>query len=139
MDTNDIGDVVRAAAAGDEHAWGILVRDYAGSILSRTRGFRLSAADTADVVQTVWLRLAENISAIREPAAIGAWLGQTAYRECIRLSKRREYASDLSGVLLIDAADGPETVVVGHAERETLAQAVSRLSERDQRLLATLM
>jgi RNA polymerase sigma factor (sigma-70 family) len=139
MDTNDIGDVVRAAAAGDEEAWGILVRDYASAILSRARGFRLNEADTADVVQTVWLRLAENIAAIREPAAIGGWLARTAFHECIRLTRRREYPCEMSDALLIDESDGPEAIAMEWAEQATLVGALDRLSERDQTLLVALM
>jgi hypothetical protein len=71
MYIDDIADIVRVAAAGDEQAWATLVREYRPLIRSRTRGFRLNSADTADVEQTVWLRLAENITSLRDPTKIG--------------------------------------------------------------------
>jgi RNA polymerase sigma factor (sigma-70 family) len=142
MDTNHLGgirELVAAAADGDERAWETIIDRYSSAILARTRGFRLNAADTADVVQTVWLRFAESIATIREPAAIGGWLARTAFHECIRLNRRREYPCEMSDVLLIDESDGPEAIAMGWAEQATLVGALDRLSERDQTLLAALM
>ena len=99
----------------------------------------LNAADTEDVVQTVWMKLTEHIGTLREPAAIGGWLSQTAHRECLRLYRRREYACDVEGFALVDPADGPEAVVVTRSEHETLSGALGRLPKRDQTLLGVLM
>ena len=139
MDNNEIRSVVLAAAGGDERAWGTLVHDYSGAILGRTRSFRLNQADTEDVVQTVWMKLIEHIGSLREAAAIGGWLSQTAHRECLRLYRRREYACDVEGFGLVDPADGPEAVLVPQSEFETLSGALGQLQERDQTLLGILM
>ena len=46
--------------------------------------YRLTSADAADVVQTTWMRLAENIDRLEDPSRVGAWLATTARRECVR-------------------------------------------------------
>src|SRR5918994_2873348 len=58
---------------GDESAWIELVNHYAGLVWSVARSFRLSKASTDDVVQTVWLRLAEYSTRIREPSRPASW------------------------------------------------------------------
>jgi HAD superfamily hydrolase (TIGR01509 family) len=52
------------------------------------RGYRLGAL-TDDVVQTVWLRLAENCGRIREPERLAAWLATTTRNEALRGVSRR--------------------------------------------------
>ena len=51
-------------------------------------GHRLSSADAADVVQTTWLRLAENLDRLQDPSRVGAWLATTARRECLRTLRK---------------------------------------------------
>jgi hypothetical protein len=68
MGNNDIRDVVRAPV-GEQRAPELLVH---GAIPARARGLRLNAADSADVVQSVWLKLLELIDSLREPPPLGA-------------------------------------------------------------------
>lgn len=82
--------LVGSATAGDEAAWGSLVDRYANLVWAVARGHGLDQADAADVSQTVWLRLAEQLSGIREPERLGAWLATTARRECLRTLRRQE-------------------------------------------------
>src|SRR5436190_13431579 len=88
--------VVRAAAAGDQAAWNELIERFQGLVWATARSFRLSRADAADVAQTTWLRLVENLDRIREPEHLGAWLATTARREALRHLRLhgRELASD---------------------------------------------
>jgi RNA polymerase sigma factor (sigma-70 family) len=58
-----------------------------GSVIRR---FRLIAAETQDVAQTVWLRLVEHLSGLREPRALPMWIITTGKQESLRcLSDRR--------------------------------------------------
>ena len=84
----DIGLLVQAAAAGDEAAWRSLVDRYIRLVWSVVREFRLGNDTSEDIVQTTWLRLAENLDGLRDPQSVGAWLAVTARREAIRVSKR---------------------------------------------------
>jgi RNA polymerase sigma factor (sigma-70 family) len=76
-------DLLRAAWAGDEHAWAQLVSRHTGLLWSITRSYRLGRAAADDVIQTVWLRLLERDHTIRDPGAVTAWLVSTARRECL--------------------------------------------------------
>jgi RNA polymerase sigma factor (sigma-70 family) len=80
----DPAGLVRAAAGGDDDAWNRLVDGFAGVVWSVTRSFGLNHVDAADVSQTTWLRLAENLDRLRDPARVGGWLVTTARREAIR-------------------------------------------------------
>ena len=82
--SSGVGELVRAAATGDRQAWDELVDRYSGLLWSIAIAYRLGRADAADVVQTVWLRLLENLERLRDPDRVGAWLATTARRECQR-------------------------------------------------------
>src|SRR3989442_612130 len=105
-----IAGLVNAAAAGDEAAWGGLVDAFAGLGWSVIKGYRLRAADAADVSQTTWLRLAEHIGGVREPERIGAWLATTAGRECLRLIRQNRRAVPTDDLRLVEVPDCDPTV-----------------------------
>jgi RNA polymerase sigma factor (sigma-70 family) len=83
----DPGDLVTAALAGDKASWEMLVQRYSGLVWSVARGYRLSAADAADVFQTTWLRLAEHLGRISNRSQVGAWLATTARHEALRVAR----------------------------------------------------
>jgi RNA polymerase sigma factor (sigma-70 family) len=85
VDKSEVADMVRRAAGGDRGAWETIVEDFSGLLWSVCRGYRLDQADAAEVVQTTWLRLLENVSRLREPEHLGGWLVTTARREALRL------------------------------------------------------
>src|SRR5258708_35652724 len=80
-EAEQVAELVAAAAGGNELAWSGLVDHFGGLVWSVIRGYRMSAADAADVSQTTWLRLAEHIHKVREPERVGPWLATTARRE----------------------------------------------------------
>ena len=82
---------------GDESAWNELVERFAGLVWSVARSFRLSAATTDDVVQTVWLRLAEYSSRIREPERLAAWLATATRNEALRAIRGQQRVIPHSG------------------------------------------
>ena len=107
MDDVDVGALVLAAADGDRAAWDGLVVRYSGLVWAVARGHRLDGEDAADVFQTTWLRLVENLRRLREPERVGAWLATTARRESLRIIHRRgrESATEPE-VLDLVAGDG---------------------------------
>jgi RNA polymerase sigma factor (sigma-70 family) len=84
-DDSELATLVQAAAAGDSEAWEDLVGRFSGLVWSIARAHRLNPATTADVSQTVWLRLVENLDRIRQPDRLGAWLASVTRRECLRV------------------------------------------------------
>jgi DNA-directed RNA polymerase specialized sigma24 family protein len=67
VDPGEVGQLVTSAASGDATAWQALAERFSGLVWSVTRAFRLGNADAADVFQTTWLRLAENIGGSSSP------------------------------------------------------------------------
>jgi RNA polymerase sigma factor (sigma-70 family) len=136
------GALVRRAASGDQAAWGLLVQRYNSMVWSIVRSFRLSPDDALDAVQTIWLRLVENLGRIKEPEAVGTWLATTARNECLGQLRRRGRQAvpvDTAAREVVDvrAALGDEAMLV--RERDTaLWAALSRVSERCQQLLRIL-
>jgi RNA polymerase sigma factor (sigma-70 family) len=136
----DIHEVVRAAAEGDEVAWGELVERYAGLIWSVVRRFHFEEEDAADVVQNTWLRLTAHLGAIRNPEALPKWLAVTTRHECIKLSRwRRDQATVTDDVERPSEDPGPADRLVSREVLRTLRVAMTTLPHRDVRLLTLLM
>ena len=132
--------LVDAARDGDERAWGEIVDRFEGLIWATSRAHRLSSATAADVVQTVWLRLLENLDRIRDPERLGAWLATTTRHEClrhIRLSARETPAFDEA--VFERSADQPVEMELLTLERsDALRRALAGVGERCQGLLRLL-
>ena len=80
--------LVIKAREGDAAAWEELVARFGGMIAATGWRYRLSAPDVAELQQTTWLRLVENLHRIEQPERVGGWLATTARRESLHLLKR---------------------------------------------------
>jgi RNA polymerase sigma factor (sigma-70 family) len=80
--------LVARARAGDQQAWNELVERYAPLVWSICRRYRLAPPDAADVGQSVWLALIDQLDDLREPAALPGWLATATRRECGRVLRR---------------------------------------------------
>ena len=132
--------LMRSAHAGDEVAWGKIVDRFAGLVWATARAHRLSATDAADVAQTTWLRLVENLDRIREPERLGAWLATTARRECLRLIRlrRRELPTEVSSVFDSPAEHPLDRRILIRERDDALRRALAAIGERCQALLRML-
>lgn len=141
MSTLDVGDLVNAAASGDETAWNALVDRFAGLVWAVARSYRLDAADAADVSQTTWLRLVEHLGRLREPDRVGAWLAATTRNEALRILRRRGRAAPLlEGEEWADDTHPEPHARLHDLERdEALRVALERLPERCRELLRVLL
>ncbi len=133
--------LVTAAANGDTRAWDALVKEFGGMIWAVARAHRLRDSDAADVSQSTWLRLLENLQRLNEPARVGAWLATTARRECLRVLRD-------NGRCVLPGDDFPEhesadiqpvDALVTRERDDALWRGFSRLRESDQALLRILM
>jgi RNA polymerase sigma factor (sigma-70 family) len=84
-DDPSVVNLVKRARDGDWGAWNEVVERYATLLWSICNGFGLSRADADDVAQTVWLKLVEQLGALRDYAALPGWLVTTTRRECLRV------------------------------------------------------
>lgn len=103
---------------------------------------RLTRPDAADVCQDVWVKLAEGLDTLREPAALPGWLSTTARRECLRTigKKRNEVLSDMA----VDRSDDvqrtdPAGPVLMAERHEALLTALAELPDKARQLLILLM
>jgi RNA polymerase sigma factor (sigma-70 family) len=136
----EIGELLARVDTGDERAWDELVERFAGLVWSVARSYRLSPASTEDVVQTVWLRLAEYSSRIRQPERLAAWLATATRHEALRVIRGHQrmvpYAdfadrSEPTSMSLEDVVD--DGVTLG-----AVLEAFAQLPAADQQLLRLL-
>lgn len=134
-------DLVSAAHAGDRGAWDELVARFGGLVWAVARAHRLGSADAADVCQTVWLRLVENLGRLRDPEHLGGWLRTTTRNECLRVLRRgnREIPDDdAQRDIPTPAEHSPEMQLLAGERDRIIWTAVSGLSERCRSLLRVL-
>jgi RNA polymerase sigma factor (sigma-70 family) len=141
-DDESISDLVLAAAGGSAHAWDSIVERFSPLLWSICRRHRLSRQDADDVCQDVWVRLAESLNALRDPAALPGWLATTTRRECLRMigKQRGEVLSDMA----IDRSDDVERTDPARpllqAERhDALLIALGELPDKARQLLMLLI
>jgi RNA polymerase sigma factor (sigma-70 family) len=137
-----VTDLVTRAANGDEQGWEALVERYAPLIWSICRRYRLVSADAADVGQSVWLHLVDQLGSLREPTALAGWLATTTERECWRVlsAQRPPTAAAVIGTGNIpDQHSGVAEQELLRAERHAaLREALTHLPPRCQQLIALL-
>jgi RNA polymerase sigma-70 factor (ECF subfamily) len=78
-------ELVSRALAGDRWGREMLYRRHAGRLLGLTTRLLGNRGDAEEIVQDTFITGFAQLSALREPAAVGAWLGQIA----ISLVRRR--------------------------------------------------
>jgi RNA polymerase sigma factor (sigma-70 family) len=140
MEAEWITERMRLAASGDEPAWTEIVEEFEGMLSAVARGHRLNHADVADVAQTTWLRLAENLDRIQDPSRVGAWLATTARRECLRTirASSRELPDEHIPEPTCEHMPPLDSQLL-EAERDAaLWEAFAQLAARDQALLRML-
>lgn len=132
--------LIDAANAGDQAAWEEIVDRFGGLVWATTRAHRLSRAEAADVAQTTWLRLVENLDRIKDPERLGAWLATTARRECLRhiRLRSRELLTGEYELFEAPAEDRGAERLITRERNSALRGALSRISERCQSLLRLL-
>lgn len=135
----NVGATLRRVIDGDQRAWDEIVEQYGGLVWSVARSYRLGAL-TDDVVQTVWLRLAEYCDRIREPDRLAAWLATTTRNEALRVLKKQNRAVSVGELPeRIDPSVSTLDEIV--TDDDTLAHVLAafrRLPEKDQELLRLL-
>jgi RNA polymerase sigma factor (sigma-70 family) len=133
--------VVEQARAGSNSAWETLIDRFGGLVAAIARRCRLSDADVAEVCQTTWLRLVENLDRIEQPERIGAWLATTSRRESLRIATRQTAvsATDVLYLMADEKADPLDAALLKDEQAHMIRAAADRLSPRCQRLLGVLM
>jgi RNA polymerase sigma factor (sigma-70 family) len=143
VETAPVATLVENATKGDPRAWEELVSRFGGMIAATGRRYRLTTADVAELQQTTWLRLVENLHRIEQPERVGGWLATTARRESLQLLRRAAKYHSGADQMLANMPDKrlpePDARPIA-AERDVVLKAAwDRMKPRCQELLALLI
>ncbi len=78
-------ELVRRALGGDRWGREMLYRRHAGTVLAMTTRLLGNRVEAEEIVQDTFLTAFERLETLRDPAAVGGWLGQIA----VNLVRRR--------------------------------------------------
>ena len=136
--------LVARARNGEKQAWHDLVERYAPLIWSICRRYQLSCADADDVGQAVWLKLLDQLAALRDPAALPGWLATTTQRECghvLRAARRPQAPGHPPGVENVanQQPPVPEQELLRAERHAALREALTHLPPDGQQLITMLI
>ena len=148
MAANDmLGDAALIARCleQDAEAWEILIRRYQRLIASITFKYALPPDDAADVLQSVFMTLFQQLPTLRKQDKLSSWIITVTVRECQKIRKR---------VLALDSLDDPEQdsllelsdaaqlkqdeVLLTLEKQQLIRQALTQISEQCRKLLNAL-
>ncbi|WP_410669205.1 RNA polymerase sigma factor [Amycolatopsis sp. cmx-4-68] len=135
--TDDAGLATRAAA-GDDTAFGTLVRRHTPRMYRVALRITGSAAEAEDVVQDSWLAAWRSLPDFRHESAVSTWLYRVVTNSALALLRRRRPTmsldapepagqSTLDSALFAAAEPGPEGRFVRAEEVDAALRAIGRL------------
>jgi RNA polymerase sigma factor (sigma-70 family) len=143
LQSQSVAALVGRAGEGDARAWEELVDRFGGMIAATGRRYRLTPADVAELQQTTWLRLVENLHKIEQPERVGGWLATTARRESLHLLRRASKYYGGADQILANTPDShtpePDARPIAEERDTVLRAARDRLKPRCQQLLSLLI
>lgn len=133
--------LIAACRSGNEAAWNALIDRYERLVYTVPSRYGLTPTEVEDVFQSVWLSLLKNLSNLRQPDRVAAWLVTTARRECWERRRGGEYERTISTepeTLTFDKQSddmSPEELVDLYRRQQLLRDAVQELDGRCRQLL----
>lgn len=131
-------ELLARAADGDKRAWQEIIDRHVRLVWAVARSHRLSPHDAADVNQAVWLILAENLTAIRNPERLSSWLTTTARRESLAVLRLRGREQPVDLWDSVDEDPTPEELAVVGDTDSRLWRAYTTLTDRCRQILHLL-
>jgi RNA polymerase sigma factor (sigma-70 family) len=121
---------------GDQAAFAAIYDRYADRLYDFSWSLLRHHDDAADATQDTFVRAAERLGQLRDPAMLRPWLYSIAKREALaRLRARRRQIPDESVPDTPDTSVGPEATAGQNELRTLVWDAAAGLGERDQVLL----
>ena len=139
-------DLISACRRGDEAAWDEIVNRYQRLIFTIPRRAGLSEAQSADILQEVFLTLFEKLDEIEQPEKIRSWIVTTAKFKTWGVA-RGEKGFHSSGteeeieaemMNLPDNLPLADTVLIELEEQHLIRTALRQLEERCQKILSMI-
>jgi RNA polymerase sigma factor (sigma-70 family) len=132
--------LVRECLNGNEQAWSALVDKYKNLIFSIPIRYGFSSEDANEIFQSVCLTLLRELSQLREPRALAAWLIRATSHACKRYRRsQRKYAdSEIDESLNAETEKLPEKLLQ-ELEREQILREVINEQPQECRQLINLL
>jgi len=132
--------LVQECLKGSEEAWSALIDKYKNLIFSIPIKYGFSRDEATEIFQAVWLSVLEELSQLREPRALAAWLIQITSHKCFRWKEQRNrYIGTELEETLADALPRIPEELFREIEREQmLREALTSLSPECNRLVELL-
>ncbi|MGH9132481.1 MAG: RNA polymerase sigma factor [Ilumatobacteraceae bacterium] len=131
--------LVREGGRGRAPAWRELVDRHTPKLYGVARSFDVDRQTAEDLVQTAWLRFLTRMHQLRDPDALGPWLGMIVRNEARRLvTRRRTVAVGDGWERLADSGPASDEGLIESERAVALRSAFSRLGEECRQLLRLL-
>jgi RNA polymerase sigma factor (sigma-70 family) len=131
--------LLEGAARGTESAWREIITRYSPLVLAVCHDYGVSGVDAEDIAGSVWLRLVDKLTSIREPEALPGWLRTTVRNECLMLLRHRNRQVPTDDILTGEVVDADvDSNLIGAERRAAARDAVGRLPAKDLELLTLL-
>jgi RNA polymerase sigma factor (sigma-70 family) len=147
--THADADLIVRCLEQDAAAWETLLWRYQRLVASITYKYGLTPEDSADVLQSVFMTLYQQLDTLRAQDKLSSWIITIAVRECWKLRHRGK--SVLSSSISLDDPDNhetaqqltdeqplPDTILLELERQHTLRRAVTDLAEPCRTLLTEL-
>jgi RNA polymerase sigma factor (sigma-70 family) len=134
--------LIERCKKGTEEAWAALIDKYRNLIFSVPIKYGLSQEDASDVFQQVCLTLLSQLSSIREPRTLPAWVIKVTANQCLqwraRHSRRSKAESINHDVTVGLSPDVPSALLLELEREQKLREAIADMPERCRELLVML-
>ncbi len=137
--------LIELCRKNERGAWEKLIRRYQRLVFTVPRRAGLDEHTAADVFQTVFAKLFENLNKLNQPDRVQAWLVTTARFESLRLvaSQKRgrqmvALDDDEQAFEVADHALLPDQVLENLQDQRSIAAAMEKIDERSRSFLTEL-
>jgi RNA polymerase sigma factor (sigma-70 family) len=134
--------LVQECLEGDERAWNVLVDRYKNLVYSIPLKYGAPHQDAADIFQSVWLDLFNELPRLREAEALQGWLVRVTTHKCYHWKRQQSSTPDGAAhdELERQAGDGQAPVdLLAEMEREQMVrEAMGALPPRCRKMIELL-
>jgi len=129
-------ELLAACRLGDAEAWREVLRRYERLVFSIPLRYGLSREDAADVCQSTFTALLQELDTVRDGTRLGGWLGTVARRAAWRLLDRS--SRDAHDPIDLDELGDDGDPIGDYEQLVWLTDGLLALDERCRDLLITL-
>ena len=132
-------DLVAAARAGDDVAFGALVGRFQSAALRLAAAISGSADDAADIAQEAFVKAHRSLSKLADPAMVRSWMLRIVANEAKNFLRGRDRRRDRDrrfGSWVVAAVPDPENQALAADDARSIGLALGRIGARDRQILA---